>query len=82
MPTAKVRKRGEPQWGQSMPAWVPALPTAFEMKVKQLGLRREEYVYSEALRVWCEENRNRCYIPEWLLDAWDIQVDLNLDWVA
>jgi hypothetical protein len=35
------------------------------------------YVYSEELRAWCERNCNRCYVPEWLLDAWDIQVDTD-----
>jgi hypothetical protein len=29
------------------------------------------------LRSWCERNRNRCYVPEWLLDEWDLQVDPN-----
>lgn len=24
---------------------------------------------------WCERNRNRCYIQEWLLDVWGIPVD-------
>jgi hypothetical protein len=33
------------------------------------------YASSHELRRWCERNRNRCYIPEWLLDAWDIPVD-------
>jgi hypothetical protein len=82
MPTAKVRKRGNPNWGQRMPSFVPTLPTEFEKQVRQLGLTREMYVYSEELRRWCERNCNRCYIPEWLLKAWDIPVDLNLDRVA
>ena len=82
MPTAKFRRRGNPNWGQPLPSSIPTLPTEFEMKVRQLGLTREMYVYSEELRGWCEENRNRCYIPEWLLEAWDIQVDPFLDRIA
>ena len=83
MPTVQYRRRGNPNWGQSQPIPSgPALPTQFELQVKRLGLRREMYLYSEELRAWCEENRNRCYIPEWLLAAWDIQVDPNLDRVA
>jgi hypothetical protein len=66
MPTAKVRKRGNPNWGQPIPSSVPS-PTEFETQVHQLRLTREMYVYSEELRAWCEKNRNRCYIPEWLL---------------
>ena len=80
MPTVQYRRRGNPNWGQPQP--IPALPTQFELQVKRLGLRRQMYVYSEELRAWCEANRNRCYIPEWLLEAWDIEVDPNLDRVA
>ena len=45
------------------------------MQVKQLHLTPEHYVISPQLHKWCEENRNRFYIPEWLLNAWDIRVD-------
>jgi hypothetical protein len=61
-----------------MTSFSPSLPTEFELQVKRLGLRREMYVYSEELRGWCERNCNRCYIPEWLLAAWDIFVDADL----
>ncbi len=27
------------------------------------------------LRNWCERNKNRCYIPEWLLEEWGIAVE-------
>jgi hypothetical protein len=27
------------------------------------------------LRAWCAENKNKRYIPEWLLKAWRLQVD-------
>jgi hypothetical protein len=27
------------------------------------------------LRTWCEYNRNRRYVPEWLLEEWSITVD-------
>jgi len=53
----------------------PVLATEFEMQVRQLRLTVETYVSSAELRSWCERNRNRFYIPEWLLDAWDILVD-------
>jgi hypothetical protein len=75
----KVRKRGNPNWGRSSPMqYVPALPTEFEMQVRQLGLTVETYVYSAELRRWCERNRNRFYIPEWLLEEWRIPVDSDL----
>ena len=76
-----TRRRGNPNWGQSG-SFPPATATAFEMQVRQLQLAPEAYVFSEQLRIWCEKNRNRCYIPEWLLDAWDIPVDPDLTGAA
>lgn len=56
---------------------VPALATEFELRVRQLHLTRRMYTSSRELRLWCEQNRNRLYIPEWLLEEWGITVDLN-----
>jgi hypothetical protein len=71
-----TRKRGNPNWGRPC-APIPALPTEFEIRVSELGLTNETYSGSAELRIWCERNRNRCYVPEWLLDEWDLQVDPN-----
>jgi hypothetical protein len=30
----------------------------------------------------CEQNRNRCYTPEWLLKAWDLSVNNDLTGAA
>ena len=54
------------------------LCTEFEMQVRQLRLTVETYAFSAELRTWCERNRNRFYIPEWLLDEWGFRVDANL----
>ena len=80
LPTAK-RKRGNPNWGRPMPC-VPALPTEFELQIRQLQLTAEMYASSRDLRSWCEQNRNRLYVPEWLLEEWGIIVDLNFGAVA
>lgn len=53
----------------------PVLPTEFEMQVKRLRLTVETHVSSAELRSWCQQNRNRLYIPEWLLKEWKITVD-------
>ena len=45
------------------------------MQVQQLRLTKETCAGSSELRKWCERNRNRCYIPEWLLNEWGISVD-------
>ena len=76
-----TRKRGNPNWGRPIrPA--QAVATAFEVEVKQLHLTAEQYVVSAELRKWCEGNRNRYYIPEWLVDAWGIAVDADLTGAA
>jgi len=72
LPTTK-RRRGNPNWGQP-PQCPPAVPTEFEMQVKRLGLTKPDYIDSYDLRRWCEHNRNRVYIPEWLLEAWGLEV--------
>ena len=65
-------RRGNPNWGK--PIVVPAFPTEFDAQVEHLCLTKAEYVGSIALKRWCELNRNRVYIPEWLLDAWKLEV--------
>ncbi|HXY10063.1 MAG TPA: hypothetical protein VEI52_19635 [Terriglobales bacterium] len=70
------RRRGNPDWGRPI-LHVPILATEFEMLVKQLRLTPEMYTFSHELKNWCERNRNRVYIPEWLLEEWDISVNLN-----
>jgi hypothetical protein len=65
------RKRGNPNWGKPMqPA--PIVPTEFEEQIERLGLTYQTCVGSERLRQWCERNKDRCYIPEWLLKQWAI----------
>jgi hypothetical protein len=56
----------------------PALATQFEIQVRQLRLTPETYLRSVELHSWCEHNRNRCYIPEWLLEEWGITVEPDL----
>jgi hypothetical protein len=73
---ATTRKRGNPNWGRPIP-FAPALATQFELRVRQLQLTARMYTSSRELRAWCEQNRNRLYIPEWLLEEWGITVDLN-----
>jgi len=74
IPVAIRRKRGNPNWGRPIPP-TPALATEFELQVRHLQLRPEMYSSSRELHAWCKENRNRIYIPEWLLEKWRINVD-------
>jgi hypothetical protein len=75
-----ARRSGNPNWcrGGDLVQSRPARPTAFEMKVLELGLPKEAWVSSLQLQDWCSENRNRCYVPESLLEAWRMGVDPNL----
>jgi hypothetical protein len=73
-PVARTRRRSNPNWGRPIPP-APALATEFEKRARQLHLSPEKYAASRELRLWCEENRNRVYVPEWLLREWGIAVD-------
>jgi len=55
--------------------YLSKLPTAFERQVHKLGLDERTCVTSRALRLWCEENKDRYYIPEWLLARWGMTVN-------
>jgi hypothetical protein len=81
IPVDHKRKRGNPNWGRPIP-FVPALPTEFELRVKHLHLTAELYTSSRALHGWCERNRNRIYVPEWLLEEWGMIVNLNFSAAA
>jgi hypothetical protein len=73
------RKRGNPNWASGQATRpTPAVASEFELETKKLGLTKETYAASEKLRQWCERNKERCYIPEWLLKEWAIRVDPNL----
>lgn len=76
-----VRRRGNPHWLHPIPL-APALATEFELQVRQLRLTVERYVYSAELHSWCDRNRNRVYVPEWLLKAWHITVDSDFSGTA
>lgn len=83
-PPSVVRgKRGNPNWASGIPV-IPSrdVPTEFEIQVRELELTPEMYVGSRKLKNWCTLNRNRVYIPEWLLRKWDISVDLNFSEAA
>ena len=73
-PPALKNKRGNPNWGRPLPP-IPAIATEFERHALQLNLTEAMYTSSRELRVWCDRNRNRVYIPEWLLKEWGMTVD-------
>jgi hypothetical protein len=67
------RKRGNPNWGRFIPP-APVLSTEFELQVRRLhSLQRPMSFHSSYADG--ASNRNRFYIPEWLLEDWSITVD-------
>ena len=73
--------RGNPDWGK-FPRAAPVLRTEFEKQVERLGLAKSEYMSSVELKHWCGRNRNRVYVPEWLLDEWGMTVEAIFSGVA
>jgi len=71
-----MNKRGNANWGKPLQP-IPALLTEFETEVARLGLRRSEYLVSAELKHWCNHNRNRVYVPEWLLVEWGMKVETD-----
>ena len=70
------KKRGNPNWGKPLPS-PPVVPTEFERVALRLGLTKETYSSSSQLRIWCQHNGTRCYVPEWLLKEWGIIPDVG-----
>ena len=60
-------------WASGQPVKLrPPGPTDFEDEVRRLGLDDQTCVESLKLKHWCERNKDRCYIPEWLLKRWGL----------
>jgi hypothetical protein len=81
IPVAYKRRRGNPNWGRPI-APLLALPTEFELQARHLQLTARMYTSSAELHTWCEQNRNRIYVPEWLLEEWGMIVSLNFSAAA
>lgn len=56
----------------------PAGNTGFEKELRRLGLNERTCAASRELKAWCERNKDRCYIPEWLLKEWGMSADSDL----
>ena len=75
-----AKRCGNPNWGKPEQSGA-LLPTAteFEQAVRKFELKPDEYVNSVSLREWVERNRHSKYIPESLLKAWGLDVQITLD---
>ncbi|PYX27434.1 MAG: hypothetical protein DMG77_19010 [Acidobacteria bacterium] len=69
----------KPTWGSGGSGEIrPQGPTGFEEEVRRLGLNEQTCAGSRELKKWCESNKDRCYIPQWLLKQWGLSVDPDL----
>ena len=75
-----AKRRGNPNWGKPERSGA-LLPTAteFEQAVRKFNLKPDEYVNSKHLRKWAQQNRHSKYIPESLLKAWGLDVQITLE---
>ena len=70
-----MKKRpGNPNWGKPELGIGVSTPTEFEQLARELELQPSQYVGSERLRQWAEQNRHSRYVPESLLVAWGLGV--------
>jgi hypothetical protein len=69
------RKRAD-AWSMGCPLPVPMALSQFERKVKSLALTQGEWVKSVALRNWVQLHKNTKYVPEELLAAYDMSVQV------
>jgi hypothetical protein len=73
------KRHANSQWASGVPVKLPpAGHSRFERYARKLSLTEQDYANSAVLRRWCAANRNRCYIPEWLLMEWNMYVEPEL----
>ncbi len=76
---AMAHRRGNPNWGKPTLDTLPlSIVTEFENQMRRLRLTERDCAGSDELRRWCERNKNRCYVPEWLLKHWKMSVEPNV----
>ncbi len=67
-----AKRRGNPNWGKPEPYIFSTSICSFDSLVKALKLTPDEYESSEELKRWSERNKDSKYIPQDLLQAWNI----------
>lgn len=67
-------------WLESLfvPERIHASQSAFEEFAENLGLSPEQWEHSRDLQEWARRRKNFCYVPEELLKAWGMTVEVKL----
>jgi hypothetical protein len=71
----KLRSKGNPNWGKAG-ANIPNTPTSFDEMVRRLKLSEQEYLSSIPLKKWAQQNKDSKYVPQELLEAWGLEVNV------
>jgi hypothetical protein len=71
----KSRTKGNQNWGKAS-GDIPNTPTSFDEMVRRLKLSEQEYRSSIPLKEWARKNKNSKYVPQDLLEAWGIEVNV------
>jgi len=67
-----AKRRGNPNWGKPEPYILSTSICSFDSLVKMLKLTPDQYESSEELKRWSERNKDSKYIPQELLQVWNI----------
>jgi hypothetical protein len=73
------KRRGNPNWCKPTPyGAAAATPATFDALTASLGLAPEDFEGSAVLKEWVSRNKNHKYVPQDLLEAWGLTVDVGL----
>jgi len=75
----KHRPPGNPNWGKTgVKVIATSHPTCFELLCRELGLvELSDMMQSEKLKVWARNHHRSRYIPEALLDFWELDTNFE-----
>jgi hypothetical protein len=71
----KLRNKVNSNWGKAC-GEIPKTPTSFEEMVQRLKLSEKDYRSSAPLKEWAQKHKDSKYVPQDLLEAWGIVVNV------
>ena len=70
-----LRNKVNSNWGKAG-GDIPNTPSSFEEMVRRLKLSEQEYRSSIPLKEWAQKHKDSKYVPQDLLEAWGIEVNV------
>jgi hypothetical protein len=71
----KFRTKENQNWGNPC-GDLSNTPTSFDEMVRRLKLSEKEYRSSIPLKKWAQKNKDSKYVPQELLEAWGVEVNV------